>query len=116
MATPPDLLHPAYTAFNARNIPAVLATLHPQVRWARAWEGDYATGHVEVQAYRTRQWQERNPRVEPLRVRERADGRLEVTVQQLVRDLRGQVVFEGPVKHVYTVQEGLLRQMGIEPA
>ena len=94
----------------------MLATLHPQVRWARAWEGDYATGHAEVQAYWTRQWQELNPHVEPLGILERADGRLEVTVQQLVQDLRGQVVFEGPVKHVFTVQEGLLRQMDIEPA
>lgn len=116
MPTPQDLLRQAYAAFNARDIPTVLATLHPQVRWARAWEGDHATGHDEVQAYWTRQWQELNPHVEPVRIEERPDGRLEVTVQQLVKDLQGQVVFEGLVKHVYTVQDGLLRQMDIEPA
>lgn len=68
-----------------------------------------------MQGYWTRQWQELNPHVEPLRIQERADGRLEVTVQQLVKDLPGQVVFEGLVKHIYTVQDGLLRQMDIEP-
>jgi hypothetical protein len=25
--------------------PVILATFDPQVRWSRAWEGDYATGH-----------------------------------------------------------------------
>lgn len=114
MPTPTELIHQAYAAFNARDIPTVLQTLHPQVRWARAWEGDYATGHAEVQAYWQRQWQEVNPQVNPTSIQERADGRLEVTVQQLVKDLQGQVLFDGLVKHLYTVREGLLQQMDIE--
>ncbi len=108
------LIQQAYTAFNARDIPAVLRTFHPQVRWSRAWEGDYATGHDEVRAYWLRQWQELNPHVEPTAISERADGRLEVAVHQVVKDLQGQVLFDGPVKHVYTVQDGLLQQMDIE--
>ena len=108
------LINQAYAAFNARDIPRVLATLHPQVRWARAWEGDYATGHDQVRAYWQRQWQELDPHVEPTRISERADGRLEVLVQQLVKDRQGTVVFEGPVKHLYTIQDGLLQQMDIE--
>jgi hypothetical protein len=71
-----EIFHPlisqAYAAFNARDIPRVLATLHPQVRWARAWEGDYATGHGEVRDYWLRQWQELNPHVEPTAIQERA--------------------------------------------
>lgn len=112
--TPQCLLQQAYAAFNVRDISTVLATLHPQVRWARAWEGDYATGYDEVRTYWTRQWQELNPHVEPLHIQERADGRLAVTVQQLVKNLQDQVVFESPVLHVFTVEEGLLRQMDIE--
>ncbi|MEJ7658561.1 MAG: ketosteroid isomerase [Hymenobacter sp.] len=69
----------------------------------------------EVRAYWLRQWQELDPKVEPTGIRERADGRLEVAVHQVVHDLQGQVVFDGPVKHVYTLQEGLLKQMDIEP-
>lgn len=53
--------------------------------------------------------------MEPTGIRERADGRLEVAVHQVVHDLQGQLVFDGPVKHVYTLQEGLLKQMDIEP-
>ena len=114
MNTSQDLIRRAYAAFNARDIPAVLATLHPQVRWARAWEGDYATGHDEVRAYWQRQWQELDPHVEPTNINERNDGRLEITVQQVVKDKQGEIIFEGPVKHLYTLQDGLLQQMDIE--
>jgi ketosteroid isomerase-like protein len=114
MNTPQNLIQQAYAAFNARDIPRVLATLHPQVRWAKAWEGDYATGHAEVRDYWQRQWQELDPHVEPTTISERADGRLEVLVQQLVKDRQGNVVFEGLVKHLYTLADGLLQQMDIE--
>ncbi|WP_311182313.1 nuclear transport factor 2 family protein [Hymenobacter volaticus] len=89
MHTPQELIKQAYAAFNARDIPTVLATLHPQVRWARAWEGDYATGHEEVRAYWQRQWQELDPHVEPTQIIELPDGRLEVRVQQVVKDMQG---------------------------
>lgn len=113
MAQPQDLIQKIYAAFNARDIPTILTTFHPQVRWARAWEGDYAVGHEEVQAYWLRQWQEVNPHVEPTAVREGADGRLEVAVYQVVKDMQGQVVFDGMVKHIYTLQDGLIKQMDI---
>ena len=113
MHTPENLIQQAYAAFNARDIPAVLSTLHPQVRWARAWEGDYATGHDEVRAYWQRQWQELDPHVEPTRISALPDGRWVVEVQQVVKDRQGTLVFAGPVIHVYTLQDGLLVQMDI---
>ncbi|RZK27771.1 MAG: ketosteroid isomerase [Hymenobacter sp.] len=109
-----DLIQKAYAAFNARDIPAVLTTLHPQVRWAKAWEGDYATGHDEIRDYWQRQWQELNPHVEPTNIQERPDGRLAVSVHQVVKDVQGQLLFDGLVNHVYTLQAGLLKQMDIE--
>jgi hypothetical protein len=114
MSAQHDLIRKIYAAFNARDIPAILATFAPQVRWARAWEGDYATGHEQVRAYWLRQWQEVNPHVEPVAIEQGADGRLEVTVQQLVKDLQGHVLFDGLVKHLYTSQDGLITQMDIE--
>jgi hypothetical protein len=108
------LIRKAYAAFNARDIPTVLTTLHPQVRWSKAWEGDYATGHDEVQAYWLRQWQEVDPRVEPTGFKEREDGKLEVAVYQVVKDKQGQLLFDGQVKHIYTIQDQLFKQMDIE--
>jgi hypothetical protein len=91
-----------------------LTTLHPQVRWSRAWEGDYATGHNEVRDYWLRQWQELNPQVEPTGFAEREDGRLEVAVHQVVKNMQGQLLFDGAVKHIYTIQDKLFKQMDIE--
>jgi hypothetical protein len=114
MSAPHDLIRTIYAAFNARDIPTILATFDPQVRWARAWEGDYATGYEQVRAYWLRQWQEVNPHVEPTGFTQRADGRLEVAVHQLVKDMQGQVLFDGPVKHIYTIEARLIKQMDIE--
>ena len=104
----------AYTAFNARNIDAILHVMHPEVKWAKAWEGDYANGHNEVSAYWQRQWKEINPKVTPVGFNERENGTLEVEVDQLVKDLEGHILFEGKVKHVYVIDDGLLEQMDIE--
>ena len=109
-----DLIRKAYAAFNARDIPAVLTTFHPQVRWARAWEGDYATGHAEVQEYWQRQWKEIDPHVEPKGFTELPDDRIEVAVHQVVKDLQGELLFDGMVKHIIVVQDGLLKQMDVE--
>ncbi len=88
--------------------------MHPEVQWPRAFEGGYAAGHDEIRAYWTRQWTEINPAVAPEDVNDRPDGRLEVSVHQTVKDLNGKLLFDGYVKHIYTLQDGLLRRMDIE--
>lgn len=88
--------------------------MHPQVKWSRAWEGDYAIGHDEVRAYWSRQWKEINPMVTPRGFTERANGSLEVEVEQLVKDLEGNILFDGRVKHIYVIIDGFLAQMDIE--
>jgi hypothetical protein len=109
-----DLIGKAYAAFNARDIDAALTTMHPAIEWPKAFEGGYVSGHEEIRSYWTRQWAEINPKVEPVGLTERPDGTLEITVHQLVKDLEGKVLFDGTVKHVYTLQGGLLRRMDIE--
>jgi hypothetical protein len=47
-------------------------------------------------------------------IRELPDGRLKVAVHQVVKDKQGVLVFEDPVKHLYTLQDGLLLQMDID--
>jgi hypothetical protein len=109
-----DLIHTAYAAFNARDIDAALLTMHPHVQWPKAFEGGYVVGHEEIRSYWSRQWTEINPIVRPVDTKEREDGTLEVTVQQTVKDLEGNVIFDGIVKHVYTLEDGFLRRMDIE--
>jgi hypothetical protein len=49
-----------------------------------------------------------------LSINERQNGTLEVIVHQKVKDLHGNIIFEGTVKHIYALQEGLLKRMDIE--
>jgi len=109
-----EIIKNAYAAFNARDINAILQVMHPEVKWSKAWEGDYANGHDEVKAYWERQWKEINPNVIPVGFRERENGTLEVEVDQLVKDLEGNVLFDGKVTHLHIVKDGLMQQMDIE--
>jgi hypothetical protein len=109
-----NLIKKAYAAFNARDIDTALSTMHPDVQWPKAFEGGYVSGHTEIRKYWTRQWTEINPTVTPVAFNERPDGTLEIMVHQVVKDLEGKLIFDGTVKHIYTLQDGLLRRMDIE--
>jgi len=109
-----DLIKKAYSAFNGRDIDTALSTMHPDIQWPKAFEGGYVNGHNEIREYWTRQWKEINPKVEPVELNKRPDGTLEIIVHQIVKDLQDKVIFDGKVKHIYTLQDGLLRRMDIE--
>jgi ketosteroid isomerase-like protein len=109
-----ELIKKAYAAFNVRDIDAILQVMHPEVKWPMAWEGGYANGHNEVRAYWERQWKEIDPNVTPVGFRERENGTLEVEVAQLVKDLEGNILFDGKVLHIYVINNGLVQQMDIE--
>ena len=108
------LINQAYEAFNAREIDRVLATMDPNVHWPNGWEGGYVEGHTGVRDYWTRQWKEINPIVKPLSITKNKRGQIEVNVHQVAKDMQGNVLFDGIVKHVYTIEEGLIKSMEIE--
>ena len=109
-----NLIKEAYSAFNSRDIDTALSTFHADVQWPKAFEGGYVSGHDEIRKYWTRQWSEINPSVEPIGFKDRQDGTLEVTVHQIVKDLQGNLMFDGVVMHIYTIQDDLLQKMDIE--
>jgi ketosteroid isomerase-like protein len=112
-STDRDLLRAVYAAFNARDIDTILEVMRPDVEWPNGWEGGYLSGREAVRDYWTRQWAAIDPRVEPTAFDTEADGRTAVTVHSVVRDLDGNVVFDGTVEHVYTIDNGLIRHMEI---
>src|SRR4029453_11288029 len=103
-----ELLIQAYAGFNARDIEAVLATMHPDVDWPNAWEGGRVVGHTAVREYWTGQWAALDPRVEPGDFATDARGRTIVKVHQVVRDRQGHVVLDVVVEHAYTIERGPL--------
>jgi hypothetical protein len=107
------IIQAVYNGFNKRNIDSVFTAMNADVHWPRAFDGGYITGYDAVRAYWLKQWSEINPRVEPVSVVELPDGRAEVLVDQLVKDLDGNTIFEGKVKHVYTFQNQLIVIMDI---
>jgi hypothetical protein len=109
-----SLIKKAYLAFNSRDIDKALTTFHPNVQWPKAFEGGYVSGHEEVKEYWTRQWTEINAIVEPITITEREHSKYEVTVHQLVKDLEGKILFDGVIKHIFTIQDNLLAKMDIE--
>ena len=110
-----DVLHRAYAAFNARDIDGALALMHSDVEWANGMEGGHEHGHAAVRAYWTRQWEQIDPHVDPLSFETRDDGRVAVDVHAVVRDLEGAILSDGRVTHVYTLRDGLVARMDIEP-
>jgi hypothetical protein len=109
-----DIISKIYRGFNDRNIDAVLSLMDADVLWPKAFEGDYVTGHEAVRKYWTRQWSEINPKVEPILITERPDGKIEVEVKQLVKDLKNTILFDGNVNHVYTIENDLITVMDVK--
>lgn len=108
-----ERLTSVYEAFNRRDIPAVLAALAPDVSWPNGWEGGLVYGHDQFRDYWRRQWAEIDPVVVPTAFQSEDDGRVAVTVHQVVRTKEGSVIADQVVKHVYRFAGGLIASMEI---
>lgn len=109
-----QIITQAYSAFNQRDIDAALALMSETVNWPKASEGGRVIGKDEIRAYWTRQWSEFDPHAEPIEVTDRADGKTDVRVHQLVKTLTGKVLFDGEVWHVHTIVDGLIERMDLK--
>jgi ketosteroid isomerase-like protein len=111
------LVRAAYEAFNARDLDAALALMHPDVDWPNAWEGGRVRGQSDVRAYWERQFAAIDPRVDPETIDVEDAGRVSVRVHQVVRDPQsGQVVADDHVIHRYVLRDGLIERMDVEAA
>ena len=108
-----ELLEHLYDRFNARDMEAVLATMHRDVTWANGMEGGHVYGHDGVRNYWTRQWAMIDPHVEPAGFSAGADGATNVEVHQTVRDLKGSVMSDKMVGHIFRIEDGLIRRFDI---
>src|SRR5690349_14996248 len=108
------LIAQAYSAFNERDIDGALAVMSDDVSWPKASEGGRVVGKEGIRAYWSRQWQEFDPHVEPLEVFDEGTGRVRVRVHQLVKSLRGDVLSDSEVWHIYTIANGLIERMDLK--
>ena len=109
-----ELISQAYSAFNQRDVDATLTLMSENVSWPKASEGGRVVGKQQVREYWTRQWAEFDPRVDVLEVVEREAGKTDVRVHQLVKSLKGDVLSDTELWHVYTIANGLIERMDIK--
>jgi hypothetical protein len=109
----PAFLTQVYDRFNARDMETVLAAMHDDVTWANGMDGGYVNGKDGVRQYWTRQWAMIDPRVEPIGFSEEANGKTVVRVHQVVRDLSGALLADRQVTHIFSIEDGLIRQFDI---
>jgi ketosteroid isomerase-like protein len=108
-----ELLKHLYDRFNARDIEAVLATMHRDVVWANGLEGGHVYGHDGVRDYWTRQWAMIDSRAEPIGFSSGADGTVDVEVHLSARDLKGDSLFDEMGVHIFRIEDGLIRRFDI---
>jgi len=108
-----ELLAAAYREFNARDIEGILGRMADDVEWPKAWEGGYVHGRAAVRDYWSRQWAEVRPTVTPVGLAGLPDGRVDVTVHQVVRSLNGALLSDSTVHHVYRLDNGRIAHMEI---
>src|SRR5262249_20731684 len=111
-----EFLKQVYERFNARDIEAVLAALHPDVTWANGMEGGHVYGRESVRSYWTRQWAAIDPRVEPTCFSTGVDGEIVVELHQTVRDLQGAVLAGRMVGHIFSVENCFITRFDIREA
>jgi SnoaL-like domain len=117
LADPPhahDLIRRSYEAFNNREIDDALSAMHPDVDWPNAIDGGRVHGHAALREYWLGQFEQIDPRVEPVSLSEDQGGRIVVGVHQVVRDLRGNVLVDEGLRHVYSMRDALVTRMDIE--
>ncbi|HXM05930.1 MAG TPA: nuclear transport factor 2 family protein [Candidatus Acidoferrum sp.] len=109
-----ELISHVYAAFNSRDVDAIFAMMSEDVSWPKASEGGRVIGKQGIRDYWTRQWAEFDPHVDAIELVDGENGKVEVRVRQLVKNLNGDVVSDTEVRHVYTVADGLIQRMDIE--
>ena len=113
MPSDTKVLEHLYERFNARDMEAVLATMHRDVIWANGMEGGHVYGRDGVRNYWRRQWAMIDPHVVPAGFSAGADGAVIAEVQQIVRDLKGNVLSDKMVGHIFHIEDGLIRRFDI---
>ena len=116
MANDVELLRRVYALFNGRDIESVLAAMHPDVVWANGMEGGHVHGRDEVRSYWKHQWAIIDPHVEPVDISSSGEGEVVVKVHQVARDLKGNLLADRLVMHVFQMRSGLIQRFDIRDA
>jgi ketosteroid isomerase-like protein len=109
-----QLVRSAYRAFNARDLEAAIALMHPDVDWPNAWEGGRVVGREAVADYWRRQFSAISSTVDPESFTDEPDGSVTVDVHQMVRDAStAELLSDSMVRHRYRLRDRLIVRMDV---
>jgi ketosteroid isomerase-like protein len=109
------LLTRLYDAYNRRDFADFSAMLAPDVDWPNLIEGGRLVGRDALRDY----WLENDKSITvdsaPVDFIPLADNQIAVDVNQIVRNLAGQVWSDSCVRHVFTLRDGAVARLDVEP-
>jgi len=109
------LLAKVYDAYNRRDFEAFSAMLTPDVDWPDLVEGGRLTGRDALFAYWARNDRSITVDSAPVSFADLPDGRIAVNVNQIVRNLAGQIWSDSCVRHIFALRDGLIARLDVEP-
>lgn len=114
MGSNQQFLQTLYEAFNRQEVETIISLMRPDVTWANGMEGGFVYGRDNVREYWRKQFEVIRGRLKPLEYETGENNRDIVTVHLVVRDLGGNLLLEKTVRHVFTIEDGLISLFEIE--
>lgn len=104
-----DFIQNLYDSFNRREIETVLSMIAEDVKWANGMEGGFIYGRDNVREYWRRQFEVLSPQLEILKSETGENGKMIVSVHQVVKDLDGNILVDRTVEQIFTVENDLIK-------
>ncbi|WP_459195238.1 nuclear transport factor 2 family protein [Nostoc sp. FACHB-892] len=108
MSSNQQFLQNLYEAFNKGEIETIISVMHPDVKWANGVEGGFVYGRDAVREYWTNQYKVIQVQLETLKFETDENNRNVVTVDQIVRDLQGNLLADATIEQIFTIEDGLI--------
>lgn len=108
MTSNQQFLQNLYDAFNKREIETIISLMCPDVKWANGLEGGFVYGQAAVREYWTNQFKAIQPELKTLKFETDESNRNVVTVHQIIKDLRGNMLADATVHQIFTIEDGLI--------
>lgn len=108
------LLTRFYDIYNRRDFAAFSTFLTPDVDWPDMVEGGRLIGREALGAYWARNDKSITIDIAVVSITALPDGRIAADINQVVRNLAGQVWSDTCERHIFTLRDGLVARLDIE--
>ncbi len=108
------LLTKVYEAYNRRDFAAFSAFLAPDTDWPNMVEGGRLIGPEALGAYWARNDKMITIDIALVSIAALPDGRVAADVNQIVRNLAGQVWSDTCERHIFTLRDGMIAKLDVE--